>query len=55
VMPGGGTWMPAEVAVLTASHDGAAANGQALDHGDGPPLSVDGRTQRSVLSTTVRW
>ncbi len=55
VMPGGGTWMPAEVAVLTTSHDGAAGNGQALDHGDGPVLTADGRSLRSQLATTVRW
>ena len=55
VMPGGGTWMPAEITRVSASHDGAVANGQALDHGDGPAVTVDGRSQRSTLATSVRW
>jgi hypothetical protein len=55
VMPGGGTWMPTEVAVSSAGHDGPAANGQAIEHGDGPTLSADGRGQRTLLLTTVRW
>lgn len=54
VMPGG-VLMTSEVGRVTTGHDGVVANGQAIEHGDGPAVTLDGRTSRSALATTVRW
>jgi len=51
----GGVLMTPEVARTLAGHDGAVANGQAIEHGDGPAVTVDNRSYRSSLGTTVRW
>ncbi|MFY9344252.1 MAG: hypothetical protein WAT39_17305 [Planctomycetota bacterium] len=54
VMPGG-VLMATEVSLTVVNHHGLVGNGTATDHGDGPPVSVEGRGYRSVLATTVRW
>lgn len=54
IMPGGVLMTP-EIALTRASHDGAVANGQPIEHGDGPNVNLDGRAYRSVLATLVRW
>jgi hypothetical protein len=55
IMPAGGVWMPTELAIAAANHDGPLRSGQPIDHGDGPPISVEGRSYRSGLATIVRW
>lgn len=52
---GGATLMLADVARTSSHHDGAVANGQAIEHGDGPTVTIDGRGYRSGITTTVRW
>lgn len=54
VMPGGVVSTP-EIARTITNHDGAVVNGQAADHGNGPAITIDGRSYRSSLATTVRW
>ncbi|MCC7397417.1 MAG: hypothetical protein IT455_10180 [Planctomycetes bacterium] len=54
VMPGG-IVMPTEVQTATVIGNTRVGNGQALDQGDGPTLTIDGRTCRSTLTTTLRW
>lgn len=54
VMPGG-IVMPTEVQTATATGNTRVGNGQALDQGDGPALTIDGRNFRSTLTTTLRW
>lgn len=54
-VPSGGNLMPTDVASVRVQHDGPATNGQALEHGDGPPVLLDGRPMRSTLDTTIRW
>ena len=55
VATGGATLMLSEVARTSSSHDGTVTNGQAIEHGDGPTVTIDGRSYRSVIATTVRW
>jgi hypothetical protein len=55
VVPSGGNLMPTDVASVRVQHDGPAANGQALEHGDGPTVVLDGRPMRSTLDTTFSW
>lgn len=54
-MPTGGILMPTEVASTRVCHDGAVVSGQAVEHGDGPAVLIDGRTYRSTITTTVTW
>lgn len=51
----GATLMLGEVARTSSCHDGTVANGQAIEHGDGPTVTIDGRGYRSAIATTVRW
>lgn len=55
VMPGGGVLMPTEAGKSLAAHDGIVANGQAIEHGDGPAVNLEGRAWRSSLATTIQW
>ncbi|MCU0867209.1 MAG: hypothetical protein MUC36_25790 [Planctomycetes bacterium] len=55
IMPGGGVWMPSELAIGGSGHTGIVRSGQSFDHGEGPSLTIDGRVYRSALATTVRW
>jgi hypothetical protein len=55
IMPGGGVWMPSELTIGGSGHTGIVRSGQAFDHGEGPPLAIEGRVCRSALVTTVRW
>jgi hypothetical protein len=41
--------------VRATNHDGAVANGLAIEHGDGPAVTIEGRSYRSSITTTVRW
>ncbi len=52
VMPGGGVLMQAEVASARNDHDGIITPGQAIQHGDGPRVTIDGREFKSTMSTT---
>lgn len=54
IMPGG-VLMATEEARTRAAHAGSAANGQPIEHGDGPTVTIDGRVYRSALATTIRW
>jgi len=55
VVPSGGNLMSTDVASVRVQHDGPAQNGQALEHGDGPTVVIDGRPMRSTLDTTFSW
>lgn len=52
VMPGGGVLMQAEVASARNDHDGIITPGRAIQHGDGPRVTIDGREFKSTMSTT---
>lgn len=52
VMPGGGVLMQAQVSSTRLDHDGILTSGTAIDHGDGPHVTLDGRAYRSMLTTT---
>jgi hypothetical protein len=54
VVPGG-VLMAEEASQVRATHDGIVTNGQLVEHGDGPSVTIDGRSCRSVLTTLVRW
>jgi hypothetical protein len=54
VMPGGGVLMPTQVSSTRRNHDGILTNAVAIDHGDGPPVTLAGRDYRSKMSTTFR-
>jgi len=54
VMPGGGVLMPTTITTTRRKHDGFVANGQTIDHGDGPTVLIEGRGYSSTLSTTLR-
>lgn len=54
IMPGGVLMTP-EIARTVVNHDGFVANNQALDHGDGPAVNIEGRVFRSMLATAIRW
>ena len=54
VMPGGGMIMPATLSTARLSHDGTVASGQAIEHGDGPGVLIEGRGYGSTMSTTLR-
>lgn len=54
VMAGGGTLMPAEVEGVLLAHHGAVRPGTVIEHGDGAAVTVEGRSYRSSLSTTLR-
>ena len=53
-MPGGGVLMPASISTSLVEHDAAIEWNQAVQHGDGPPLTVEGRSYRSRLTTTIQ-
>ena len=55
VMPGGGVLMPLDIATRMLHHSDALAAGKPAEHGDGPTVAIEGRSYRSVLTTTVRW
>ena len=55
VMPNGGSLSVIDIASTRVNHGGIVANGQAIDHGDGPMLAIDGRTLRTNITTTVSW
>lgn len=55
ILPGGGVWMPGELAMAATDHHGPVRNGQSIGLGDGPSIQVEGRSYRSALATTVRW
>ncbi|MFT4842398.1 MAG: hypothetical protein ACJA0V_000284 [Planctomycetota bacterium] len=52
VMPGGGVLMQAQISSARLDHDGILTSGTAIDHGDGPRVTLAGRTYRSKLATT---
>jgi hypothetical protein len=54
VMPGGVVSTP-EITRTITHQDGAVGNGQPAEHGSGPAITLDGRSYRSTLATTVRW
>jgi hypothetical protein len=54
VMPGGVLCTP-EVTRTITDQDSTVVNGQAAEHGSGPAITLDGRSYRSSLATTVRW
>ncbi len=54
VVPGG-VLMAEEASQVRAAHDGIVTNAQLVEHGDGPSVTIDGRSCRSVLTTLVRW
>lgn len=53
-MADGGTLMPAEVEVARVAHAGIVLPDAVVEHGDGAALTVEGRTYRSGLTTTLR-
>ncbi|MEO6596521.1 MAG: hypothetical protein ABIP94_17355 [Planctomycetota bacterium] len=55
VMPTGGILMPTDVASTRACHDGPVTSGQSIEHGDGPPVTLEGRSHRSAITTTLTW
>lgn len=54
IAPAGALSLPS-VASTRTPHDGAVASGQAIEHGDGPTVRIDGRPYRSALVTSVTW
>lgn len=52
VMPGGGVLMPARTSSARRNHNGILTNAATIDHGDGPPVTLNGQDYRSRLSTT---
>ena len=54
VMPGGGVLMQAQVATARVAHAANVAIGADIDHGDGPSMTVEGRTYRSTMTTSLR-
>jgi len=55
VMPNGGTLGLVDLGSTRINHGGTVPNGQAIDHGDGPTVVIDGRTMRTSVTTTVSW
>jgi len=54
-LPQGGLLGLTATATSRFAHDGAVAKGQAVEHGDGPLVTIDGRTFRTTLATVVSW
>ncbi|MEZ6038768.1 MAG: hypothetical protein R3F29_14900 [Planctomycetota bacterium] len=54
VQQGGGVLMQSELAVTRLRHDGVVANGQTIEHGNGPRVTIDGRAYDSSMATTTR-
>ncbi|MFT4513402.1 MAG: hypothetical protein ACI91B_002104 [Planctomycetota bacterium] len=52
VMPGGGVLMQAQVSSTRLDYGGILQSGTAIDHGDGPRVTLEGRAYRSKMSTT---
>ncbi len=51
----GGLLMLGDAASGRIVHEGFAANGVPIEHGDGPQVAVDGRLRRTSTSTSVKW
>ena len=55
IVPSGGNLLPTDIGVARAVHDALVANGRPIDHGDGPTVTLDGRSHRTVMTTQLRW
>lgn len=55
VVPSGGNLLPSDVSSTRVVHDGAVANGQILDQGQGPIVAIDGQPTPTDLTTRVTW
>ena len=52
VMPGGGVLMQAQVSSTRLDHNGILTSGTAIEHGDGPRVTLNGQTYRSRMTTS---
>jgi hypothetical protein len=50
-----GVLTPTDQTTSQVEHRGLVVNGLPIEHGDGPMLTIEGRSWRSVLQTVVRW